>query len=81
MVRFEKGHLDQRGNYRGTSYGLGLGCVGFLFSMFAFILVSLWPFLAFHGAVAWLAEVLYLITAGAVALVIMASRSKGSHRS
>lgn len=81
-VRFEHGQLDQQtGRYSGTSYGCGVaGFLGFL-GIFATAILIGWPFLVFHGPVAWLVEIAYVVVAVPVGLALLASKAgKGSHR-
>lgn len=81
MVSFQRGQMDSSGRYRGTSNGCGVeGCL-VLLGIFATALLIGWPFVVFHGAVAWLVEFAYVIVAGLVGLILLASKGKkGSHR-
>lgn len=80
MVSFQKGHMDPSGNYTGASYGCGLASVFFLLGIFATALLIGWPFVVFHGAVAWLVEILYMIVAIPVGLGLLAKRAGSGQR-
>lgn len=81
MVRWQQGHMDGSGNYRGTSYGCGVASLLFFLGTIATAIVIGWPFLVIHGPVAWLVEIPYLIVASFAGLMFLSKRAeKGQHR-
>lgn len=80
MVRWQQGHMDPSGNYRGTSYGCGVASLLFFLGTIATAIVIGWPFLVIHGPVAWLVEIPYLLVAGTVGLSLLAKRGQPRER-
>lgn len=79
-IRFQRGQLDSSGHYSGTSNGCAVQGVLVLLGIFATAVLIGWPFMVFHGAVAWLAEFAYIVVAVPVGLTLLARRaSPGQH--